>query len=116
MRIDGEIQDLTFGLKVNRYQNHNIELVVDKLAVSQEEQDERRLRHSIDKAMTQGNGVMMIAVSDQMSDVRYFSRNLMCPTTGLSYQDPAPHTFSFNSPSGWCPFCKGLGKVRSSQA
>ena len=126
VRIDGEIQDLTFGLKVNRYQNHNIELVVDKLAVSsqqsdvsQDEQDERRLRQSIDKAMTQGNGVMMIAVTGdglRVTGTRYFSRNLMCPTTGLSYQDPAPHTFSFNSPSGWCPCCKGLGKVRSSQA
>ena len=126
VRIDGEIQDLTFGLKVNRYQNHNIELVVDKLAVSSQqsegsdnEQDERRLRQSIDKAMTQGNGVMMIAVTGdglRVTGTRYFSRNLMCPTMGLSYQDPAPHTFSFNSPSGWCPCCKGLGKVRSSQA
>ena len=122
VRIDGEIQNLTFGLKVNRYQNHNIELVVDKLAVrsqqseiSQDEQDERRLRQSIDKAMTQGNGVMMILEAGQ-NEARFFSRNLMCPTTGLSYQDPAPHTFSFNSPSGWCPCCKGLGKVRSSQA
>ena len=116
MRVDGEIKDLVFGMKVDRYSNHNIELVVDKLRVTQEgEEDTRRLRQSVDKAMTQGNGVMMImeqaAADGQQDAVRFLSRNLMCPVTGLSYPEPAPHSFSFNSPSGWCPTCHGLGKV-----
>ncbi len=116
VRVDGAIKDLVFGMKVDRYSNHNIELVVDKLRVTQEgEEDTRRLRQSVDKAMTQGNGVMMImeqAASDGQQDaVRFLSRNLMCPVTGLSYPEPAPHSFSFNSPSGWCPTCHGLGKV-----
>ena len=117
VRVDGEIKDLVFGMKVDRYSIHNIELVVDKLKV--ESIDVQRLRQSIDKAMTQGNGIAMIAVSDQQSAVsqpRYFSRSLMCPTTGLSYAEPAPHSFSFNSPSGWCPRCKGLGRVRTQQS
>ncbi len=116
VRVDGEIKDLVFGMKVDRYSNHNIELVVDKLRVTQEgEEDTRRLRQSVDKAMTQGNGVMMIveqaAADGQQDAVRFLSRNLMCPVTGLSYPEPAPHSFSFNSPSGWCPTCHGLGKV-----
>ena len=116
VRVDGAIKDLVFGMKVDRYSNHNIELVVDKLRVTQEgEEDTRRLRQSVDKAMTQGNGVMMIveqAAADGLQDaVRFLSRNLMCPVTGLSYPEPAPHSFSFNSPSGWCPTCHGLGKV-----
>ncbi len=113
VRVDGIITDLTFGMKVDRYQNHNIELVVDKLKVSEDGEDLVRLRQSVDKAMTQGNGVMMIAEADSNDKPRFFSRNLMCPTTGLSYPEPAPHSFSFNSPSGWCPCCKGLGKVTS---
>ena len=116
VRVDGAIKDLVFGMKVDRYSNHNIELVVDKLRVTQEgEEDTRRLRQSVDKAMTQGNGVMMImeqaAADGQQDAVRFLSRNLMCPLTGLSYPEPAPHSFSFNSPSGWCPTCHGLGKV-----
>ena len=101
-------------MKLDRYKVHTIEVVVDRLKpkTDESEEDLRRLRQSVDRAMTQGNGVMEIAISDQPSDVRYFSRSLMCPETGLSYQEPAPHTFSFNSPSGWCPCCKGLGKVR----
>ena len=116
VRVDGAIKDLVFGMKVDRYSNHNIDLVVDKLRVTQEgEEDTRRLRQSVDKAMTQGNGVMMImeqaAADGQQDAVRFLSRNLMCPVTGLSYPEPAPHSFSFNSPSGWCPTCHGLGKV-----
>lgn len=111
VRVDGEIRDLVFGMKVDRYSNHNIELLVDKLRVSVEgEEDIRRLRQSIDKAMTQGNGVMLIAEPDS-EQTRFFSRNLMCPTTGLSYPEPAPHSFSFNSPGGWCPCCHGLGRI-----
>ncbi len=121
VRVDGAIKDLVFGMKVDRYSNHNIELVVDKLRVTQEgEEDTRRLRQSVDKAMTQGNGLMMImeqAASDGQQDaVRFLSRNLMCPVTGLSYPEPAPHSFSFNSPSGWCPTCHGLGKVLTRKA
>ena len=111
VRVDGELRDLVFGMKVDRYQTHTIELVVDKLAVKNEDEDLRRLRKSVDIAMTQGNGVMLI-VESGASKGRFLSRNLMCPTTGLSYAEPAPHTFSFNSPSGWCPCCKGLGKVK----
>ncbi|MBR6508119.1 MAG: excinuclease ABC subunit UvrA [Paludibacteraceae bacterium] len=125
VRVDGEIKDLVFGMKVDRYVNHSIELVVDKLKVNAEMSattslngdaalnDVQRLRQSIDKAMTQGNGIVMIAtLNDANGEIRYFSRSLMCPTTGLSYAEPAPHTFSFNSPSGWCPRCHGLGKIR----
>ena len=121
VRVDGVVQELVPGMKVDRYQIHNIEVVVDRLKPKADE-DLHRLRQSVDKAMTQGNGLLMIvALNDEMSaakplnDVRYFSRNLMCPETGLSYQEPAPHTFSFNSPSGWCPCCKGLGKVKSEE-
>ena len=126
VRVDGEVQEITAGMKTDRYKTHNIEVVVDRIKVKGEKSkdegsgnDLKRLRHSVDKAMTQGNGVMMIASADGTGpaepDVRYFSRNLMCPETGLSYQEPAPHTFSFNSPSGWCPCCKGLGKVKASE-
>lgn len=116
VRVDGEIKNLVFGMKVDRYVNHSIELVVDKLKVDAALNDVQRLRQSIDKAMTQGNGVLMVAALDDANsandEVRYFSRNLMCPVTGLSYAEPAPHTFSFNSPSGWCPTCYGLGRIK----
>ena len=114
VRVDGEVQELVPGMKVDRYKNHTIEAVVDRLKVKEDE-DIRRIRQSLDKAMTQGNGMMAIVLNDQPSDLRYFSRHLMCPETGLSYPLPAPHTFSFNSPSGWCPCCKGLGKVKSEE-
>ena len=122
VRVDGEVQEIVAGMKLDRYKVHTIEVVVDRLKVNPatasaddaaSSNDIRRLRQSIDRAMTQGNGVMMIALYDRPDEVRFFSRNLMCPETGLSYQDPAPHTFSFNSPSGWCPCCKGLGRVKS---
>ena len=122
VRVDGEVQEITQGMKLDRYKMHDIEVVVDRLKVKNlsptlpsregDEIDLRRLRQSVDKAMTQGNGIMMIVESDHPSEVRFLSRNLMCPETGLSYAEPAPHTFSFNSPSGWCPCCKGLGKVK----
>ena len=129
VRIDGEVQEIVAGMKVDRYKMHTIEAVVDRLKVqsddvqSTKEIDTRRLRQSVDRAMTQGNGVMMVACINATGPasperpqaqpaVRFFSRSLMCPETGLSYQEPAPHTFSFNSPSGWCPCCKGLGKVQ----
>ena len=156
VRVDGEVQELQLGMKVDRYKQHTIEVVVDRLLVKDEGlriKDERRngfdsvvplpespmvplgdrtsftagapdgigetedmvrLRQSVDKAMTQGDGVMMVCEHGS-EKVRYLSRNLMCPTTGLSYADPAPHTFSFNSPQGWCPCCKGLGRIRLEQ-
>ena len=123
VRIDGEVQELVAGMKVDRYKVHSIEVVVDRIKVKGErltdegaEEDLRRMRRSVDAAMTQGNGIMMIAEANgeaMEANVRFFSRHLMCPETGLSYQEPAPHTFSFNSPSGWCPCCKGLGRVKS---
>ena len=113
VRVDGEVQEIVAGMKLDRYKTHTIEVVVDRLKPKTDgsEEDLRRLSQSVDRAMTQGNGIMLIA--DMNGHARFFSRNLMCPETGLSYQEPAPHTFSFNSPSGWCPCCKGLGKVRS---
>ena len=124
VRVDGEVQEIVPGMKLDRYKMHSIEVVVDRLKLKshanpsqegEEVEDLRRLRQSIDRAMTQGNGIMMIADYDKPADARFFSRNLMCPETGLSYPEPAPHTFSFNSPSGWCPCCKGLGKIKSDQ-
>ena len=117
VRVDGEVQEIHQYMKLDRYRNHSIEVVIDRLQVPQEssEEDTRRLRQSIAQAMEQGNGIVMIAEVDE-GKVQYYSRNLMCPTTGLSYQDPAPHSFSFNTPKGWCPCCKGLGKVHSSDA
>ena len=115
VRVDGEVQYLVEGMKLDRYKNHTIEAVVDKLKIrhsTSDEEDYRRLRQSIEQAMEQGNGVIGIVSMDDDSKMRYLSRHLMCPTTGLAYKEPAPHTFSFNSPSGWCDCCKGLGKVR----
>ena len=113
VRVDGEVQEIVQGMKLDRYKNHTIEVVVDRLKPKADEEDTRRIRQSIDRAMTQGNGMMLIV--DENGKIRYFSRNLMCPDTGLSYPEPAPHTFSFNSPSGWCPCCKGLGRVKSEE-
>jgi len=113
VRVDGEVQEIVAGMKLDRYKTHTIEVVVDRLKPKAEEEDIHRLRHSVDRAMTQGNGIMMIADTEDKSQIRFLSRNLMCPETGLSYPEPAPHTFSFNSPSGWCPCCKGLGKMKA---
>ena len=108
IRIDGEIQELTRGMKVDRYKNHNIEVVIDKLRVRGK--DDERLRRTLEHAMREGDGVVMIADADDGS-VKNFSKRLMCPTTGISYADPAPNRFSFNSPEGACPRCKGLGYI-----
>ena len=108
VRIDGEIQEITRGMKVDRYKNHNIEVVIDKLAVK--ETDEERLRKSVATAMKQGDGMIMVIDKDTNA-VKNFSKRLMDPVTGIAYQDPAPNMFSFNSPEGACPHCKGLGKV-----
>ncbi len=116
VRVDGELKEVVQDMKVDRYKNHTIEVVVDRLKLPEQlscadTQDTLRLRQSVAKAMQQGKGVMMIADPDRPDEVRYFSRSLMCPSTGLAYAEPAPHTFSFNSPQGWCPKCKGLGTV-----
>jgi len=108
VRIDGEVREATHGLKLDRYKNHDIEVVIDKLLVS--EKDRKRLKESMQKAMQQGNGIVMLLEKDQ-EEARYFSKMLMCPTSGISYDEPAPHNFSFNSPHGACPKCKGLGFV-----
>jgi len=108
VRIDGVITEIKPGLKIDRYKNHDIEVVVDRLPIS--EKDERRLKESLQTAMRQGNGTVMVAEMDT-NEVRHFSRALMCPTTGISYDEPAPHNFSFNSPHGACPKCKGLGYI-----
>ena len=108
VRIDGEVREITHGLKVDRYKIHDIEVVVDKLQVSGK--DRQRLKQSMQKAMQQGNGIVMLLEKDS-DEARYFSKMLMCPTSGISYNEPAPHNFSFNSPHGACHKCKGLGFV-----
>lgn len=108
IRIDGEIQEITRGMKVDRYKNHNIEVVIDKLSV--QAKDDKRLNKSVSTAMKQGDGLIMILDKDNNS-AKYFSKRLMCPSSGIAYKDPAPNIFSFNSPEGACPKCKGLGYV-----
>ncbi|MBO4720010.1 MAG: excinuclease ABC subunit UvrA [Prevotella sp.] len=108
MRVDGELVEVTRGMKVDRYKNHNIEVVIDKLQVSQK--DDERLKKSVSIAMKQGEGLIMILDKDT-GVIKHFSKRLMCPTTGISYSDPAPNNFSFNSPQGACPHCKGLGII-----
>ena len=132
VRVDGEVQEIYSGMKLDRYKNHTIEAVVDRLKLrssevqefSSSDEDLKRLRASVDQAMRMGDGVMAICAHSAQArrredekaigdEIRYFSRHLMCPTTGMSYAEPAPHTFSFNSPQGWCPTCRGLGRVKS---
>ena len=132
VRVDGEVQEIYSGMKLDRYKNHTIEAVVDRLKLrssevqefSSSDEDLKRLRASVDQAMRMGDGVMAICAHSAQArrregektigdEIRYFSRHLMCPTTGMSYAEPAPHTFSFNSPQGWCPTCRGLGRIKS---
>ena len=108
IRVDGEMLEIVRGMKVDRYKNHNIEVVIDKLAVSSK--DDERLKKSVSTAMKQGDGLIMILDKDT-GEIKHFSKRLMCPTTGISYSDPAPNNFSFNSPQGACPHCKGLGII-----
>ena len=144
VRVDGEVQEIYSGMKLDRYKNHTIEVVVDRLKLGERREakgeeaneDLKRLRQSVDQAMRMGDGVMAICAHSAQAirregerapqksadfsgtpqaigdEIRYFSRHLMCPTTGMSYAEPAPHTFSFNSPQGWCPTCRGLGRVK----
>ena len=107
VRINGEIKELSYGMQVDRYKVHDIEIVIDRLLVGE---DRNRIAKAIELAFKHGKGLLLVLEEGQ-TDVRYFSRLLMCPTTGLSYQDPEPNTFSFNSPYGACPKCNGLGEV-----
>ena len=108
VRVDGEVKEIVSGMKTDRYKNHNIEVVVDKLTV--QAKDDERLKNSVHNALKQGDELIMILDKDT-NQGKYFSRHLMCPTTGISYSDPAPNIFSFNSPEGACPRCKGLGYI-----
>ena len=115
IRVDGEIKEIVRGMKVDRYRNHDIEVVIDKMQVKAEtpgvpNTPDERLKKSILIAMKQGEGLIMILDKDTNA-IKYFSKRLMCPTTGISYSDPAPNNFSFNSPQGACPHCKGLGTI-----
>lgn len=114
VRVDGKIREIEHGMKLHRYKTHNIEIVIDKIKVPENEDDKggmQRLKKSIATAMQYGKGITMILEKDT-GEVKFFSRSLMCPTSGISYNVPAPNAFSFNSPAGYCPKCKGLGSVR----
>ena len=108
MRVDGKLQEITRGMKVDRYKNHDIEVVIDKLTVKNK--DNERLKKSVNIALRQGDGLLIVLDKDS-GNQKYYSRRLMCPTTGMSYSDPAPNNFSFNSPQGACSRCKGLGYI-----
>lgn len=110
VRVDGELVDLEKGMRVDRYKNHDIEIVIDRLKIDEASETEKRLMETINTAMYHGDDVLMV-LDYESGETRYFSRNLMCPTTGISYPNPEPNTFSFNSPKGMCSHCNGLGKV-----
>ena len=110
VRVNGQIRDLELGMKVDRYKTHDIEIVIDRMAIDAEEDTNKRLSESIKTAMYHGDDVMMV-IEQENQEVRYYSRNLMCPTSGISYPNPEPNNFSFNSPKGACPCCNGLGTV-----
>ena len=110
VRVNGDIKEITPGMKLDRYKTHDIEIVIDRMVVTASEDNDKRLSESINTAMNQGENVMMVLDQDT-NEIRFFSRNLMCPTTGISYQNPEPNLFSFNSPKGACPNCNGLGTV-----
>ena len=110
VRVNGDIKDITTGMKLDRYKTHDIEIVIDRMVIEDTPDNEKRLSESIKTAMYHGENVLMILDQDS-NEIRFFSRNLMCPTTGISYQNPEPNLFSFNSPKGACEHCKGLGTV-----
>ena len=112
IRVDGKIEELTRGMKVDRYKNHNIEIVIDKMKLGGTENDtlRERLAKTVSTAMKQGEGLIMI-LDNERNEAKYFSKRLMDPVTGIAYKDPAPNIFSFNSPEGACPQCKGLGVI-----
>lgn len=110
VRVDGEIRDIEKGMKIDRYKTHDIEIVIDRLKISNDQNTDKRLQESIDTAMKHGDNVLMI-LEHEAKQPRFFSRNLMCPSTGISYPNPEPNNFSFNSPKGACPKCNGIGEV-----
>ena len=110
VRVDGEVRDIVSGMKLDRYKNHDIEIVIDRLKINTASILDKRLSESIVTAMYHGDDVIMVLDNDT-NKTRYFSRSLMCPTSGISYPNPEPNNFSFNSPKGMCPKCKGLGKL-----
>ena len=110
VRVDGEIIDIVKGMRIDRYKTHDIEIVIDRLKITEESDHNKRLTETILTAMYHGDDVMMV-IDNETNEVRYFSRSLMCPTSGISYPNPEPNNFSFNSPKGMCPNCKGLGKL-----
>ena len=112
IRVDGEVQELTRGMKVDRYKNHNIEVVIDKMKLGDQDAEtlRERLSKTVSTAMKQGDGLIMI-LDNESGEAKYFSKRLMDPITGIAYKDPAPNIFSFNSPEGACPHCKGLGVI-----
>ncbi|MFN5774608.1 MAG: excinuclease ABC subunit UvrA, partial [Flavobacterium sp.] len=110
VRVNGEIKDITPGMKLDRYKTHDIEIVIDRMVPPNDDDTHKRLAESIKTAMYHGENVMMV-IEQEQQEVRFFSRTLMCPTTGISYQNPEPNLFSFNSPKGACEKCNGLGTV-----
>jgi excinuclease ABC subunit A len=110
VRVNGEIQDLVSGMKLDRYKTHDIEIVIDRLEISNDDDLDKRLAESIKTAMYHGEDILMVIEHD-IKDVRFFSRTLMCPSTGISYPNPEPNNFSFNSPKGACESCNGLGTI-----
>lgn len=110
VRVDGEIRDLDYGMKVDRYKTHDIEIVIDRIAVKQDEDTDKRITEAIKVAMHHGDDILMV-IEHESNEVRFYSRSLMCPTSGISYPSPEPNNFSFNSPKGACPNCNGLGVV-----
>ncbi|MDT0677420.1 excinuclease ABC subunit UvrA [Autumnicola musiva] len=110
VRVDGEVRDIVKGMKLDRYKTHDIEIIVDRLQIDDKTDGQKRLNESIKTAMYHGDDTLMI-LEHETEEVRYFSRNLMCPTTGISYPTPEPNTFSFNSPKGACPSCNGIGTL-----
>ncbi|WP_396137519.1 excinuclease ABC subunit UvrA [Flavobacterium sp.] len=110
VRVNGQIRDLEYGMKVDRYKTHDIEIVIDRMAIDTEEDTDKRLSESIKTAMYHGEDVIMV-IEQESLEVRFYSRNLMCPSSGISYPNPEPNNFSFNSPKGACPCCNGLGTV-----
>ncbi len=110
VRTDGEIRDLVKGMKLDRYKTHDIEIVIDRLKIDDNADKDKRLSETINTAMYHGNDVIMV-IDQDTNESRYFSRSLMCPSSGISYPNPEPNNFSFNSPKGACPKCNGIGSV-----
>ncbi|MDY5857629.1 MAG: excinuclease ABC subunit UvrA [Porphyromonas sp.] len=108
VRVDGELREITYGMRLDRYKQHSVEVQTDRLSISEAQRE--RIASSLALSMREGKGIMMVQAADS-GEITYYSRNLMCPETGLAYNEPAPHNFSFNSPNGYCPHCRGLGEV-----